>query len=475
MIPKEHNNHIIIDVKRYILLVITIFAIVGISSYCYWLGIGFLILASMSVFMPIEPSRVYWLQLGLLFFSNLSISIFSPLLADKTALNVLFGLDFLLASLLLWWNFLKDRGRLPVTDRMISVLLYLLFVLAALFYLKGLFNNSFSYATIYLRMILYPFILFLLGGYAAAYLQAEKVRQLSVATGILFGLLLIIEILIPADYYTLLNVDHFFALKSGRSYLTVNQLIDLKTIKFFNSNWGHNFLYLRPFGGFLHPISTAYFFTFNLMLCLAANSLPAAVLFFLLIILCGSKGAFITALTLTGFYYLNKHKPIKLSWVVSFAIGYIVCAYLVGLKNFNSHFYSLTASLMAIPENLWGRGFGYGGSVTTGVKYTYDFVAISGDSGLAVLLNMIGICAPFVYLTYISILYSFRKESKSSKSSRFIYSVMFCFLLANSFFQEEGFSPYGMGLLMFFIGLECRSEKLDEHQKEQAVDRCGNL
>ena len=475
MISTKHNNHIIIDVKRYILLAITVFAIVGISSSCYWLGIGFLILASMSVFMPIEPSRIYWLQLGLLLFSNLSSSIFSPLLADKTALNVLFGLDFLLASLLLWWNFLKDRGHLPVTDRIISVLLYLLFALAALFYLKGLFNNGFSYATIYLRMILYPFILFLLGGYAATHLQADKIRQLSVATGILLGLLLIIEILIPADYYTFLNVNHFFVLKSGRSYLTVNELIDLKTIKFFNSNWGQNFLYLRPFGGFLHPISTAYFFTFNLMLCLAANSLPVAALFFLLIILCGAKGALICALALIGFYCLEKRKPIKFRWVVLSAIGYIVCAYLIGLKNFNPHFYSLTASLLAIPENLWGQGFGYGGSVTTGVKYTYDFVAISGDSGLAVLLNMIGICAPFVYLAYIAVLHSFRKESKLAEPSRFIYSVMFCFLLANSLFQEEGFSPYGMGLLMFFIGFECRSDKLEEHKVKQAVAKIDNL
>jgi len=454
-----NQNNIIIDVRRYILLAIIIFSIVGISSYCHWLGIAFLIVASMEVFMPIDPGWVYWLQLGLLLFSNLSISIFSPLLADKTSLNILFGLDFLLASLLLLWNFLKDHGRLPVTDRITAVLLYQLFALTSLFYLKGLLNNGLSYATIYLRMLFYPFMLYLLGSYAAAHISIRKVRQLFLITGILFGALLVIEILIPADYYACLNVNHFVALKSNHSYLSVKELINLKTVNFFNSNWGDKFLCLRPLGGFLHPISTAYFFAFNLMLCLVANSLLLAGIFLLLIILCGSKGALVTALALIGFYYLKKHRQVKLRWVVISATIYILCAYLVGLKNTNPHFYSLTASLLAIPDNLWGQGFGYGGSVTTGVKYTYDFITINGDSGLAVLLNMTGICAPFVYLVYSSILSSFLKESKLATADKFIYAVMFCFLLANSFFQEEGFSPYGMGLLLFFIGLECGPEK----------------
>ncbi len=448
------KNSFIQNAGKACLLFFLIFMVVALTLRFHWLGLGSLFIVSMLTLIPTYRRWGYWLFFSLMLFSNLSISILSPLLPDRFSMNILFGLDFFFAGLLLWWNFQQAHCRLPLSSPWTSVVFYLLLCLTLLFYSKGILFNGFSHATIYLRMLIYPFMLYLLGRYASTYLSAEKVKQWFITIGLLFGLLLLIEILAPLSYYSFLNVNHYVATKKELSALSVTDLLTKHTVRFFNSNWFKHFKVLRPLGAFMHPISTAYFFVLNLMLCLSYESLIMGGFFVIMIFLCGSKGAMASAVALIFFYFIKRKKPIKAYWVILTGLGYVICSYFIGLKSDNSHFYSLTASVLSLPGNLLGQGFGYGGSVTTGVKRTLDFVTINGDSGLAVLLNMTGIFTPFFYLGYMVVLYDLWKKDHLLTSTKVPYLIFFVFLLANSIFQEEGFSPYGMGLLMFLSGLE---------------------
>lgn len=449
------KNRFIRDLSKTGLLFIFVFFIIALTIRFRWLGLGSLLVISMLMLLPAYQLRVYWLFLSLLLFSNLAISILSPFLSDRFSMNVLFGLDFFFAGLILWWNFQQSKYRLTVSSPWTAAIFYLLFYLTVTFYLRGIFLNGFSHATTYLRMLFYPFMLYLLGNYSAAYLPPSRVKQWLMEIGLLFGLLLLIELLVPTFYYSLLNVNHYIATKMGFVDFSVTDLLSRNTIRFFNSNWFKHFHVLRPRGAFMHPISTAYFFVLNLMLCLSAGLLTLSGFFIIMVFLCGSKGAMVSAVALIFFYFVKHNHPIKPYWIALTGLGYVVCSYFIGLKSNNSHFYSLTASVFSLPDNLLGRGFGYGGSVTTGMKKTtLDFVTINGDSGLAVLINMTGLFTPFFYLGYMAVLYSFWKNVHLPKSTKVHYIVFFIFLLANSVFQEEGFSPYGMGLLMFLIGLE---------------------
>jgi type IV secretory pathway VirB2 component (pilin) len=121
-----------------------------------------------------------------------------------------------------------------------------------------------------------------------------------------------------------------------------------------------------------------------------------------------------------------------------------------GLNSFDPHAYSLMATLKNIPFNPLGQGMGFGGVLTTGTNFSLE-EEISGDSGLAVLLNMMGLLGIVYYYFLMKFKCLIDKDDESSLSR--MVGFMLVASVFNSVVQEEGFSPYFLGVVMIFAAI----------------------
>ena len=85
-----------------------------------------------------------------------------------------------------------------------------------------------------------------------------------------------------------------------------------------------------------------------------------------------------------------------------FGIIFVICSllYLYSLKELHS--YSLIASIINVFSYPFGKGLGFGGAITATREYTWDYMMLIGESGIAIILNMMGFVGLFILAAVLS-------------------------------------------------------------------------
>ncbi|WP_105103517.1 hypothetical protein [Microbulbifer pacificus] len=435
------------------LLVVYLFFIVAVSYISPFLSLVLMLLGAVVVFI-VSPALIpaYWLVL--LLFSNVFIAFWSDHLASELSQKILFSLDFLFCIFAVFLLIFFHPGCCWKEAKMLLPVI----VIAGLYFLYGAYVNGVKDAIVYLRSIFYPFLIYFFGITYTKCVRNLDYEDLIIKAGIVAVAFLVLEILFTELVYSIFSVYRYMELKKGIPGLDMYELLDMSTRRLLNSNLFPDTEVIRPSGFILHAVSSAYLFSICFLLSLKMRQYKASILFFFGCVLCGSKGAIVLSLAVLASYLfpiLNYR-----NWMLpSIAFVYSISAIYLGLLLKDPHFYSLVSSIYAMPQNPLGSGLGYGGSLTTGTDHALDFFSINGDSGFAVLLNMVGCTAVFIYWTYREIYRRHDQALNNNVRLRAAFAAYYYFLIANSFFQEEGFSPYSMGLLVFVMALRTYGRK----------------
>lgn len=433
-----------------IALAITLFIYLTIASTIFFsseIGPFFpFLLTLMGLFTIILsfPISVPYFYLFLLFFSNILISINSGYISEFE-MKVLLGLDFLVLSLLSCYAFIKDRTK-------IYSLVIFPITLICFYYLFGIINNGFLEATIYFRLLIYGILTFYLGNVLGAKLNKKSLELFLLSIGILMVIFSSLEFFLPHTIYEIFNINTYLELKYPLKEIhTVDDAVELNTRRLFNTNILDNILVLRPIGIILHSISSAYIFAIFFSFALFLKKYIFALIFIFGIVISGSKGAIAIVVIVCGYEVLKKINLFN-NWTLIFGISlYIIATSIVSYVKLDPHIYSVLATLNHFSDNLWGQGMGYGGSIISGYNKELSLDEINGDSGFAVLLNMMGIFGLTIYLFYIQLIKKLMKSYRINSNITPMITALIA-LIANSIFQEEAFTSYSLGILMFLIG-----------------------
>lgn len=446
----------------------------GGASVSWYCSLGVCILSFLSVFTSISLSafnpmlgglftftlllvlilsgfRLYILCFLIFFllFKNIFISISIDLINAPQVFRLLLGLDFIIWSFCLLFVVIKFNV-LKHLDKTILLLI----VILVFYFILGVISNGLIASATYLRTLSMPLIIYLV---ISSYSTNERFLKFLVKFIVaIASLLLLYEVLFTLNYYDSLGISDFFTLKSSdRSYESV-ELIKSHTRKLFN--YFSILQIYRPIGFSHQPISVGYVLALSGCYLFSRKNYGFSLLCLLCILLLGSKGPLILLLFSTSFYVFNISSKVTFSCLV-LLLSLIVA---MGLKNFDPHVYSVLSSFIALPTNFLGQGLGFGGVITSGTSYSTDFESISGDSGLAVCLNMMGIIGfVFFFKIYGFFIMQSKKLALINPANKIFYYSSCC-LIINGVIQEEALSAYSIGFLSLILGfLSNRAKKVN--------------
>ena len=102
------------------------------------------------------------------------------------------------------------------------------------------------------------------------------------------------------------------------------------------------------------------------------------------------------------------------------------------------------SAIYNLPSKLLGGGLGNGGSISTGTEYSTEIGESSGDSAMALFINMLGLLGAILYLYLLY--FTYRKAVSGERNETAFFGALF-FLLCNGVSQEEAISPYVISAL----------------------------
>ncbi|MBW6391996.1 hypothetical protein [Billgrantia antri] len=378
--------------------------------------------------------------------ANLAASLLSPGIVERDHLLALLGIDFAVLFGLLTLLVTACRLEPVIAAGSMKIVLPLFLGLLSSYFLYGwLAGNGLAASAAYLRLYLFPFLFFLLGLVVRPY----NVTPILFAIFVAYGALLAFEYVAPQSFYQVTNMADYYSLKMGKLF-TPETLAERNVRKFFNFELFPDIHAYRPLGALGHPISSSYLFLFFSLwfFChrrrvLAALALVASLVF-------GVKGSVIALGLIVIFeilYRIRMRPRLFFAAMFTVVLGYLLLAYLVGFRVGNPHMVKVAGALFHIPENVLGGGLGFGGSMSRSLVEGPQF----DDSVLAVGLSQLGLLGIIlVYTFYLALIrrvaLPFLEESTVRLA--FFYCIA---LMANSVFQEEGFSPYALGLALFML------------------------
>ena len=421
------------------LVALALFIFICFCAVLSWI-LPLIVLLTLSplLFLSDKPDLSIFLWLNSLLYSNLFTALLIYQL-DPLATSLLRGLDFiLLATLFLHYftNYKKHRTK------------YFIFIaLIIVYFFVGLVRTGFDAATIYLRMILsFVFLSYIyLNLNNSISTHAIKTITLSLQIFLIFNLLMLLFITPTIDFF---NIDEFLSRKYGMT-IRADTFFDTRL---FNSSYFSGINSFRFFGFTLHPISSGFFFALIFFWFYSSISRYKSAIFFSIIsfLLClstFSKGSLVTLIATLFFlavYKATKKKKLTLRLISLYAVLTFITFMAYGIAFKDPHTYSLIGSFNSFLGNPAGGGIGFGGSVFSGEIEVLDFSLVRGDSGLAVIMNMMGVVGLVIY--YLITRYTL------INTIDFRSSILFILMMIASIYQEEPLSAYAVaGLFLVMI------------------------
>lgn len=394
-------------------------------------------------------------QIGLIYliayyaFGNIFLSCFSPLIEDRTLFLIVQGGPFVLTSLIGAHAVIFGWRRLSPFNFLAGASILLLLA----YFIFGIATNGFVEASIYLRLFISPILLLVIGLYFQSLGQRTVVLRSLYSVGLFAGILIFVESLAPTYYYEFLSAESFFSLKEERPGLTVEALAQDRVRRFFNVSFFEHIQVFKPIGPTFHYPSSSYLLIYAIAAACMLKRRYSAILMLFPLMLLSTKASLVMLVFLAiGILPSRFRPPAGMVLAISGLVG--VLAVLVMELTQNVHSHSLISSILNASNNLLGRGLGFGGSITAEASNTWQYDMLVGDSGLAVILNMLGLPGLILYFVYYRIAGNFLivGRAAASDSGLFLTGALLAGCIANSILQELAVGPYAMGLAMLIGG-----------------------
>jgi hypothetical protein len=408
---------------------------------------------------------VYWTWLLLFVVSNLFISIGSSVLTTKLQLNILQGVDFLFCCIVSLFFVLRYARLLNKSEIYTYSIIMCIFLVA--YFIIGVAGNGFIGASIYLRMFLYPFILIFFGFWVGLSINISYIYKSLSIIGLFSAIFVLIEFTMPEVLYFLLNADDFYKVKLDEPRMTLDYLIETRQRRLFNFHLFNDVSVFKPAGPTFNYPSTSYLLIFGFFCSLFIQRHLAAFLILLAVAVMATKAGSLVLM----FGLMSMFIALKISHSRRFIIYFaaLVCAalsiWLMSLDN-NIHMYSLLSSIANLKVNWAGQGLGFGGAMTVDRIVTWELDMLVGDSGVAIVLNMLGIAG---VMLYIYIFWFIQKVMRISEELLDMPTFVFCSLgiiiLVNSIIQELALGPYAIGLVLFILSVKLANKGIFNFEK----------
>ena len=416
-----------------------------------------------------------------LLFQNMFVSIMSPIMAGPSQLEFVKGYNFLacavmwatiVAGYLLRWR----SAPAEVTKLMIGGGAVLAVI--GLYFAIGFLQDAMA-ATIYLRNVAFPLLIF----------QLSLLTASSFSTPVSRSLVAIAVAAIACGYIELAFRDVWLGLTNGDAYWRFEEIkaaesgvaeremratgdvpvgvMDRFRFSFLNTplleGLGLTNL-LRVFGPNISPVSYAYGLAFCILFLGATRRYMLAVAALPLAVFCGVKGALILMLFVTAGWIATRvigAVPTLLAGLLA-AAAYAVLGIYIGLQIGDYHVIGFMGGLNGFLQSPLGRGLGVGGNLSadfTSVDWSaaQQAGAVDGavESAVGVLLYQMGVAALVPLACYAAIAFAaWRLYRASGLLPQGLAAFGILITLVNGIFQEEAlFAPLALGLLMCLAGL----------------------
>ena len=393
-----------------------------------------------------------------IFFQNMFIAFFSDMLITTEHFKLLHGVNFIIPLLLLILIF---KNSADYFNRTFYVKSIIVIGLLMCYFLFGLANYGLINSMVYLRMFLIPIMFFLIGIYFSKRITYSYANKYIFVAFVLCGFITFFQFLFPLKVSYLLNDLGYFRIKWGVS--NWQELLDLyKSKKLFNISWFD--IRLSRIGSLIKSIiSLGYFLTIlAIYFYLPQKKTRLSLIAILVIVSVNSKGAILVLLYCSLLYFLfyksNLSKPLAISLYVLINIGFIFLGYnyrnehIVGFFHGMEHLFS------------FGNGLGFGGNLSSSRVASFNGETLQdlgywtrfqngSESVFGVLFSSLGIFS-LVYIYYfVDIIKTLYNMFTSNVNRMNVLKVLTVVLFVQGVYQEEAFSPYAFGLVMFLVGL----------------------
>lgn len=429
----------------------------------------------------VAPAYTPPIAIFTLLFQNMFVSIMSPIIGGPSELEFIKGYNFL-ACAVMWTTvfagyLLKWRSAPPEVTRLMIAGVAVMLVIG-LYFLVGFLQEPLA-ATIYLRNVVFPLLMFQLSLLTAACYSTPVTRTL-LAIGVLA---------IGCGYLELAFRDVWLDLTNGHTYwrfdeikatdsgiwekemrATGNVIVDLKDrfrFDFLNTPLLEGLGlsgFLRVFGPNISPISFAYGLGFFVLFLCATRRYLLAACALPLVVFCGVKGALILMLFVAAGWVatmLIGAVPTLIAGVVA-AAAYAALGIFIGVRIGDYHVIGFMGGWNGFLQSPFGRGLGVGGNLSadfTSIDWSAAQAAGAVDgaveSAVGVLLYQMGVAAlaPLAYYAAIAFVV-WRLYRTSGLLPQGLAAFGILITLVNGIFQEEAlFAPLALAMFVCLAGL----------------------
>jgi hypothetical protein len=290
---------------------------------------------------------------------------------------------------------------------------------------------------------------------------------------VLFGVCIaIFEMIFPFTYYSTLNVINYFNLKandgSPRSILySADVLVMSRVVTWFNITGGESeLLSVRIGGPNMHPVSYAYVIAVTGIVAATTSRYVVLGLCVAFLMLAGIKGPLLMLLFSIALFVVwqvtRRRSILAVLSVICLAI-YVDTGITFGVSRGDFHVLGFLGGLRSVLTLPQGHGIGVGGNLSALAGGGLDWqlwqktgVDFALESAVGVLLYQMGLSAIAVIMPAVALVKAAFGRAAESRldPERWaqpkpldILFIAIAVTLANGFFQEEAYSPYGLGLL----------------------------
>jgi len=385
-------------------------------------------------------------------------------LGSETEFKILHGINFLVPSLLALFIFKNSSTFLSRSFYLKTIGVILLLVI---YFVFGVMNYGLLNSVVYLRLFVAPILYLLAGLYFSQRLELPFLKNNMKSLFIICAIITALQFLFPFIISFFLNDLSYFGIKIGIGNWD-ELLAFYRKKRLFNISWFD--VKLARIGSLIKSIiSLGYFLSIlGIYFFWPYKKIQFFLIFILVVLSVNSKGAFLViffAILLYFFMYrtnLSKNLAIILYLVIN------VLLISLGIYTKNEHIVGFFAGMEYLPT--LGNGLGFGGNLSSSL--------VSGPSGdplpnlgywtrfqngsesvFGVLFSSLGVMS-LVYIYYfidtIKILFNTFKSSVVQVNIIMILTIV---LFVQGIYQEEAFSPYAFGMVLFLLGLNYNNVK----------------
>lgn len=444
-------------------------------------GVGFVVvILTLLVSCFIWPRFSFCLLVVSIAMQNLCLSLVVGMMDDAERFQLFQGTNFLVPVIVFVYAafYVFYKRHLLQADLAKIILWGTIFAAIVVVYsIYGAAQSSFKSAIVYFRVYIYGYMTLIIGIAFGMRLKPKFMEAVFYLVGWFVVSYGIIEFLFPYELYSLTNTADFLRLKLANFSVAeharnLTEIIADSTRSYLNlsGQFQLDLHILRIMGPSYHPISYAYALAFFALMGRKSGNMGLFLLAIVPLFLAAAKGPivlyFFSVIGILIYRMRPSIKALKLSMTTVLTL-YVIVVLIYGYISRDYHFVGLMGGVNGFFHNPLGYGIGVGGNLselsTSGEKDMVTFqntgATFAVESAIGVLLYQVGLAiGVFIVFYYLLVkkLYLVAAQKGYSKleiARNLTVPVALSIMFAGAIFQEEAFSPTGIGLWMLAAGI----------------------